>query len=263
MKSRAINIITILSFIITFTSSCSKKSSEPILDAKKEAVASPDKESAESIEADELKKEQDRVAGPAEKLEAEPIDVNLQGAKEIKKLLNVEISGEGIVRLTHAQMMTYGVDLQGVAINKIGLQDIKGLAPVRVGGSVDGVTFDSSSYIEFVVNSPQSIYASGNVYTIFIDEFDTGVLSVNTMSKDIPEGRSQYFYQESVVFEKQNLYEMHAPGKDPWVTAELHRGSNGSDVNFSAKLKVDNLAENLFFLSHRMHYHIMSTGFKR
>ncbi len=90
-------------------------------------------------------------------------------ANAAESLLNMGVSENGVYRISHGQLASYGLDISGQAVNKLRLVSAGEEVPIWVTGSTaNSSVFGVGSTITFVGESVNTLYTDENMYTLEI-----------------------------------------------------------------------------------------------
>ncbi len=150
----------------------------------------------------------------------------------------VTVEQDGIHRVTYADLISAGIDLNGAPKKQIAVTfDGKGI-PRRIGGK--GNTFGPGSFIDFVGAKPlgeNQIYLRQTIYEIGLDRNEVKPVPV---VKREPENPQDWRYQ-SHSFGEDLQYTIASPTDSPWFNEIVFRSS--TPVTKSYKFQIANAAQ--------------------
>ncbi|NOT57514.1 MAG: hypothetical protein HOP18_23155 [Deltaproteobacteria bacterium] len=128
----------------------------------------------------------------------------------------LRVAQSGLVRITHQQLLSAGVNLSGIAASRIALTSRQRPVPIRVAPLG---AFGPGSFIEFYGEAVDSLYTHTNVYRLHIDP--TLARRIPEDTQPIPATAPATFYTETRKVENNRLYSFAAPGRDPWYDTDM------------------------------------------
>ncbi|MFC1681759.1 C25 family cysteine peptidase [Pseudomonadota bacterium] len=166
-------------------------------------------------------------------------------------LLNLEVTEQGLHRVTHEELVAAGVDLTGARATRIGLTVGGEAVPVRVytGSSADGKSgktgktgskkdrFGPGGYIEWFGEPLDSLYTKANVYVL---QYHRNALQAEEEYGEAPAGAAASHYLQTDRVEDDAAYSYGAPNGDPWYAEWLMAISGPVTKNYAVTL--DNYA---------------------
>lgn len=149
----------------------------------------------------------------------------------------LRVAQSGLSRITYQQLLSAGVNLNGIAANRIALTRRQGPVPIRV--APQGA-FGPGSFIEFSGEAVDSLYTRTNVYRLHIDS--TLARRIAEDSRPIPATAPATFYSETRKVENNRLYSFAAPGRDPWYDTDMLTYTTSNTWTFP--IEIDRLMPN-------------------
>ncbi len=137
------------------------------------------------------------------------------------------VTEPGIQRVSFEDLLAAGVDLGGVARERIGIFDDGEPVSRYVGGAE---RFGPGSWIEFIGDAGvPTLYAEGNVYVVRED----GAQLPAPLQPPLPDARGlePALYTHAVVEAAQREYSFSSPVGDPWYDARLLARNGAAEVN--------------------------------
>ncbi|MDB4512033.1 C25 family cysteine peptidase [Arenicella sp.] len=132
---------------------------------------------------------------------------------EAAELVTFGVTDAGLYEVSHAQLLDHGVDLRGVAIDRIGLKQNGELWPVKVQSDTSD-EFQSNSVLIFPGTGIDTLYSGDNKYVLVIDE---GSKQVQDDSRIVPDSPIAYSYLAEKRYAPQNNYSHISPDEnDSW-----------------------------------------------
>jgi hypothetical protein len=139
---------------------------------------------------------------------------------------DLQISEDGIYRITFEYLKNSGIDFAGVDSHSIAIKVDNLSIPIMI--SNDG-TFGPGSYIEFYGQSIDSLYTNKRIYTL---EYDPASVARIPEVDASPIGTTaEKYYFETVSVDNNNAYGINAPGDDPWFDREIRAYDSPVSVN--------------------------------
>ncbi len=159
----------------------------------------------------------------------------LGAATAQESVINLHTTQAGIHEVSHASLLSSGIDLSGVASSDLLLVSQGQTVPIDV---IGGETFESGSSIRFIAHEVDTLYTDTNVYTLQLSEStpSAGRIGVDDtpMLSSVPFATS-YLATES--FGPQTSYSFTSPqAKDPWYAKRLVAVGNETSETFSVNL---------------------------
>lgn len=150
--------------------------------------------------------------------------------------LNLKVSEDGVYRVTFEELLAAGLDLTGVAINRLEFTSQGNQVPVYI-ESADSI-MGEGDFIEFIGESVKdSLYTRTNIYKLSVSENGRGlsrIIDNNTLFGEVD--TSGYYLKE--LYKDENLgYTYAAPGDDPWYRDRLL--AYGSNVSKTYEFNLD------------------------
>jgi len=131
------------------------------------------------------------------------------------------IEQPGLYRVAHNDLMSQGIDLRGISIDRLGLLQANEPWPIKIKGANQNKQFSSTSSIIFPAKGLQTLYSGKNKYTLVLD--DRAPNSILPDTRAIPENTapaSSYLAEES--YAPQNRYTHLSPSEtDSWYADRL------------------------------------------
>ena len=127
------------------------------------------------------------------------------------------VSQTGLYRVTHADLLAFGLDITGLRLNRISLTHQGQPVPIYIGGG--GTRWRASSYIEFYGEALDTLYTDTNVYFLGANPADARRMASDNGA--IPNATPPAFYLATTTFEEDNSYGMLTPTDDPWYDVML------------------------------------------
>ena len=159
-------------------------------------------------------------------------------------LVSFEVESAGLYRVTHQDLMATGLDLRGVELNRIGLEEASVLWPMdKIQNS--GTVFTSATTLLFPARGLTSLYAGTNKYTLVLDE---GSLGIDQDPTQIPGSNVAlaYSYLAEATYAPQNTYSYLSPENDDSWFADALNAIN-SPAEKTVNLVVDGYVPPLSF----------------
>ena len=154
-------------------------------------------------------------------------------------LLSFEVETAGLYQVTHQDLMATGLDLRGIELDRLGLEEAGVLWPMdKV--QANGNTFNSSTTLLFPARGLDSLYSGVNKYTLVLDE---GSVGINQDDTELPgvEIALAYSYLAEATYAPQNSYSYLSPeSEDSWFADALN--AINSPASKSITLSVDGYA---------------------
>lgn len=144
---------------------------------------------------------------PAIREAARPLPGSVRGA-----LLSVR--EKGIHRVTHEQLLAAGVDLGGVAANRIALENSGRAYPRHVHAPAG--TFGPGAYVEFYFAPELTLHSPFDALVLRESRSRVSPAAVVT-----PRGGTSAVLRAELAIEEENAYSFGAPNGDPWFEAQI------------------------------------------
>lgn len=152
-----------------------------------------------------------------------------------QSILNMKVKEQGIYRVTYAEIMNQGIDLQGVSLNDIAVvKEGQKIATKLV--SDNQSTFGVNSYIEFIGIPENSLYQEGTIYSVTLTGSKNMELSLR--AAQINQNVERYYTHISTYAENLN-YSFGSPTADPWYYKRLQ--AIGSEVSTNVGFYFDHI----------------------
>ncbi|MDB4512175.1 C25 family cysteine peptidase [Arenicella sp.] len=158
-------------------------------------------------------------------------------------LVSFEVESAGLYQVTHQDLLTAGLDLTGIELSRLGLQEAGILWPMDKRQSGD--MFTSSTRLLFPARGLDSLYSGVNKYTLVLDE---GSLDIARDATDIPGNNIAlaYSYLAEARYAPQNFYSQLSPESDDSWYADALNSINEPALK-SVSLTVDGYVAPLSF----------------
>jgi len=155
-------------------------------------------------------------------------------------VVNVTTTVAGIHALSHADLLSFEVDLSGVPVVDLAMMNNGAAVPIYVQGSdADRATFGDGSVIHFVADAIDTLYTDTNVYTLRLDQDDA--LRMNIASPAMPRGAAANAYLATAKFAPQQNYSFVSPNRaDPWYAKRIV--AVGEPESDTVSMTLDNVA---------------------
>lgn len=152
-------------------------------------------------------------------------------------LLQLKVDTAGIHRVTYADLLANGLDLQGIDPDTIKLSSQGAPVPITVEGPNEGAAgaFGPGWFVEFIGEPLDTLYTKTNVYTLDLDEAGGPRIDYRDASPG-SQGAPVEYYFDTVDVETDWLYSFSSPNGDPWYAADLLAFSGGVQKEFSIVL---------------------------
>ncbi len=127
--------------------------------------------------------------------------------------VGLEVSEDGLYRLTAAALLAAGFDWSGVPAKEVALTHVGKPVPVRVVAAADG-TFGAGAYLEFWGEAVRSLYTHTNLYQLTRSNSLSrriGTRPAGPQSKD-----SATSFAETVTVDDNRAWSFGSPTSDPW-----------------------------------------------
>ena len=140
--------------------------------------------------------------------------------------VKVSVDKTGIQRITYNQLLTAGIDWQGVNSNEISLT----FENVAVGRFVSSPVFGPGSYIEFVGLETKTLYTKTNVYELKLEE--------NLVNNAIADASNNYIHDPDAYYMARNMidndvkYSFASPTDTPWYFTSMLVRSTSADWSY-------------------------------
>ncbi len=155
-----------------------------------------------------------------------------------QSVLNMHVKKEGIYRVTYADIIALGVDLQGVSVNDIAI--IKNGQKVAANIVSDNqTTLGLNSYIEFVGVPDKSLYQEGSIYSLILSSAKK--VEVSTISAQVGLDVEQY-YRHQTTYNEDIGYSFGSPTADPWYYKRIL--AIGTEASESVNINFDHIINN-------------------
>ncbi|MFQ5348958.1 MAG: C25 family cysteine peptidase, partial [Thermoanaerobaculia bacterium] len=142
----------------------------------------------------------------------------------------LEVSVDGIHRVSYEQLLAAGIDLTGARAAALALTSGGEPVAIRV---ESGPRFGPGAFIEFVGEALDTLYTRNNVYTLRVDA--SLALRVDRENRPAPPwATAPASYAERLAVDRDKRYILTGPGDDPWYEGHLlaYGGSTGRDFDF-------------------------------
>ena len=189
----------------------------------------------DAINAEHLQQATEHTSQAALEIQQQLVQLR-QGVRAMDgmRLARLGVEADGIYRVAHADLLTMGVDLEGVASAELALLNQNQPVPISVSG---GAIWNHNSAIEFFGTALNTLYTKENVYWLHLD----GRLAVR-MDTDLstPKGLPAPYFMATVELAENLRYDTTNWGDDPWYMDRLI-AINGP-VSIQYALEVDQYA---------------------
>ncbi len=155
-------------------------------------------------------------------------------------LVSFEVEQAGVYEVTHQDLMNSGLDLRGIATNRIGLKENSQLWPVSINTGASASFTDGSSLV-FAGRALSTLYSKINRYTLVLDEGQLGIEQddTNYPGSDIALASS---YLGEKVYAPQNKYSFYSPEPDDSWFADQLSAFDSSGVSKTVTLNISDYA---------------------
>lgn len=156
--------------------------------------------------------------------------------------IKVSVNKTGVQRITYDQLLSAGVEWQGVNSDEISLT----FENVAIGRFVSDAIFGPGSYIEFVGLATKTLYTKTNVYELKLNANLVNSVISDTSNNYIVD--SSAYYMAKISKEEDLKYSFASPADTPWYFTSLLVRGTPADWNyplFSPHL-LDNGVDSLF-----------------
>jgi uncharacterized repeat protein (TIGR01451 family) len=127
------------------------------------------------------------------------------------------VDADGLYRVTYEDLRAAGIDMSMVPLAQLALFDRAGAVPISINGKG---TFGPRMSIEFYGKAADNLYGDRNHYTLRVDPGAALRISDdNTPATQLV--KPVTVYRETARVERQRLYNVSAPGTDPWYDQDL------------------------------------------
>ena len=161
-------------------------------------------------------------------------------------LVTFEVESAGLYKVSHQDLISTGLDLRGIELSRLGLEEASVLWPMdKVQDS--GTVFTSDTQLLFPARGLDSLYSGVNKYTLVLDE---GSLGINDDAQALPGNdiALAYSYLAETTYAPQNNYSHLSPEDDDSWFADALNAIN-SPAQKSVTLSVDGYVPPLNFSS--------------
>lgn len=147
------------------------------------------------------------------------------------------VETDGVYRVRHEDLVTAGIDLTGIAAEKLALSAGGQAVPIFVRG---GPVFGPGSSIEWVAHGLSTLYTKTNVYVLSLDQRDVSRVGFDRRLPDSGAVPPEY-YLEKTVAEHNRSYSFAAPNGDPWYDTRILAFTEPKYADF--EITIDQLVE--------------------
>ncbi len=187
-------------------------------------------------------KQGNRVGVFMQSLAASLLSVMIPTAHAVD-LVNFEVETAGLYQVTHQDLMAMGLDLRGVNLERLGLQEAGQLWPMDKQAS--GNVFTSNTTLLFPARGLDTLYSGVNKYTLVLDEGSLGIGNDDAQYPGNDIGFA-YSYLAEATYAPQNTYSYLSPeSEDSWFADALNAIS--APAQKSVTLSVDGYVPPLSF----------------
>jgi hypothetical protein len=164
------------------------------------------------------------------------LSLSANAAIEIEQsILNMNVIKDGIYRVSNDDISGLNVDLTGTNINNIAVMFNGQKVPAKIFSTTG--TFNNESYIEFIGKAGDSIYQTGNVYTLTL----SSNLSMDNSDLEPQENLDTVsHYAQSIIQTENTRYSPSSPVSDPWYKQRIV--AIGAEKTAALNFEIDNLA---------------------
>ncbi len=152
-----------------------------------------------------------------------------------QSILNVNVSKDGIYRISNADISALGIDLSGSSSKNIGISLNGTQVPAKI--VAENGLFSTDSYIEFVGKAGNSLYQKGNVYTLTFTA-SREIKPSELQAQEQQENVSHYI--QHIRQDENNAYSFGSPIADPWFKKRIL--AIGSEKSEPLDFAIDNMA---------------------
>jgi uncharacterized repeat protein (TIGR01451 family) len=152
----------------------------------------------------------------------------------------LEVSEDGIYRVSYEQLLAAGVNLRGAPIAALALTVGGEPVALRVEGQVGAPRygrgrFGPGSYIEFVGEALDTLYTRTNVYTLGVD-WRQALRVERDRRPAAPWASVPAAYEERLAVDRDQKYILTAPSEDPWYEAHLLAYGGSASREFAVEV---------------------------
>jgi hypothetical protein len=131
-------------------------------------------------------------------------------------VIELEVSRDGLYRVTFEDLAAAGFSLSGIAPGGIGLTAQGRGVPIYV---KSGKTFGPGDFIEFLGHTLDTLYTNTNVYRLAVDTRTPARVAVDSTAP--PAVSPVPYYLETRRFERNRSYAAFSPTGDPWFDTSM------------------------------------------
>lgn len=129
-----------------------------------------------------------------------------------QSVLNMNVSKDGIHRVSYEDILALNIDLSGVSIRELAIYNSGELVPAKI-VSNNQETFEAGSYIEFVGFTDDNIYQNGSIYSLLLEN---GLPIQDKQTSYNDHQTSQSHYIQTDLYSVNLDYSFGSPLDDPW-----------------------------------------------
>jgi len=164
------------------------------------------------------------------------LSLSANAAIEIDQaILNMKVIKDGIYRVSNDDITDLNINLIGTKINNIAVMFNGQKVPTKIFSN--GTVFDSESYIEFIGKADDSLYQTGNVYTLSLSS-NLGIDNSGLVAQENFETVSHY--NQKIIQAENTQYSFGSPISDPWFKQRIL--AIGSEKAETLSFDIDHLA---------------------
>ena len=145
--------------------------------------------------------------------------------------IDLLVDRTGLYRVTYEQLAAAGADFAGTNAGQLALISHGRAVPIRV---VAGKTFGPGSSIEFFGEAISSLYTATNVYKLLVEPKNAARVAQGGTGAA---GAAPGSYLATVELERDRIYNVSAPGADPWY--DTHLVTTGTPARATFDLVLD------------------------
>jgi protocatechuate 3,4-dioxygenase beta subunit len=131
---------------------------------------------------------------------------------------NLTVKAGGIYRVSYESLKAAGLDLAGVPVDQLALENRGAVVPIHVQSAQP--TFGPGAFIEFYGEGLNTLYTDANIYTLRVDASRARRVALDSTSAPTTVQPAP-FYLDTVTVERNRSYNFSAPGNAPWYDTRM------------------------------------------
>ncbi len=144
--------------------------------------------------------------------------------------VNIGVHREGMVRITHQNLVSKGIDLTGISVDRIAITHRGDAVSRHINATGRSRRFNKASYIDFYATSLEgelALYNLDNFYQIVLDPDKVRKARTKRATFTRDPNIASYLIR-SITYEQNSIYQWASTFSSPWLDASIGWGANPS-----------------------------------